>query len=246
MYKPDRHLQPLDDLISDIQKFELDKHPEKFVIIGGDLNLPDTEWENIDRESKRSETEKVAQLMDLGFTQMVTTPTRTTCHSATILDVILTNQPHSITEVSVEDGIGDHKVVLAEIIFKHKISKKPPRKIFLFDKGDVIQLKSELIDSLPKFTDLCQKTDDIDIIYNMFTSILESATIKCVPAKFVRDSTDPPWYNKSIRKLKKTTRQLHAKHKITKSPKDYEHYSQARSALHQAKKDAESAFLSSS
>src|SRR5271170_2432195 len=95
----------------------------------------------------------------------------------------LTNQPHNITDVSVEDGIGDHKVVLAEILIKHKISKKPPRKIFLFDKADVIQLKSERIDSLPKFTDLCQKTDDIDIMYNMFTSIIESAIVKCVPVK---------------------------------------------------------------
>jgi Reverse transcriptase (RNA-dependent DNA polymerase)/Endonuclease-reverse transcriptase len=245
-YKPDRNLEPLDELIRDIQQLELEKNPARFVIVGGDLNLPGMQWENIDRESKRTETEKVSKLLDLGLTQIVTKPTRTTDHSSNILDIILTNQPHNLTNMTVEDGIGDHKIVLVDILIQHKIHKRPARKIFLYHKADVSQLKIELAASMRKFTALSQEAVEIDALYDSFTSILECATIKCVPTKIARNSTDPPWYNKLIRSLKKKTRQLHAKHKTTKLPKDYDKYSQARSSLNQAKKNAENSFLSNS
>ena len=187
MYKPGRNLKPLDDLICDIEELKLEEHPSQFVIIGGDLNLPGMQWHNINRESVREETLRVARLLDLGFTQMVTEPTRTTDHSSNILDVLLTNQPHKISEVSIEDKLGDHQIVTAQIISKHKVHQKAARKIFLYHKADVGRLKFELQQALPKFEELCQQNRDISTIYSSLVSIIEEATTKCIPAKTTKN-----------------------------------------------------------
>jgi Reverse transcriptase (RNA-dependent DNA polymerase)/Endonuclease-reverse transcriptase len=244
VYKPDRKLGPLDELINSIKEINLNKNPAKFLLICGDLNLPTIQWRNIDPDSRGNEVEKVSQLLNLGLSQMVTEPTRVTDQSSSILDVILTNQPHNVLNVTTEDKFGDHRIVTADIVFEHKISRKPPREVHLYHKADIDQLKAELLLQEEDFTLLCQESDDIDEIYNSFLTIMSSCQTKCVPTKTVKNSSDPPWYNREIRTLMKKTKRLHTKQKRTKLKQHYELYSEYRSALNHAKKTAEEKYLS--
>src|SRR5579859_4633972 len=52
VYKPDPVLQPLDELIDQIQRLELDKNVSQFVAICGDLNMPDARWDSPDLNSQ--------------------------------------------------------------------------------------------------------------------------------------------------------------------------------------------------
>ena len=55
---------------------------------------------------------------------------------------------------------------------------------------------------------------EIDDVFDLFSSILDGAISKHIPTKIVNDSSDPPWYNKKIKKLKKTAKKLHWAPKI--------------------------------
>src|SRR5882757_5852417 len=101
------------------------------------------------------EFQKITQLLDLGFTQMVEEATRTFKDSANVLDIILTNQPTKFQDLSVEDGISDHKSVIVEVRISHKINKAPKRKVLLFHKTDIKKFKSILNDHLSSFSKFC-------------------------------------------------------------------------------------------
>jgi hypothetical protein len=190
------------------------------------------------------ETQKIIQLTELGLTQLVHEPTRITEHSSTTLDVILTNQPHKFHDLHTADGIGDHRSILAEIEIHHKLLTKPSRKVFLYHKANVDLLKSEIKKSLPEFETLCTKSDNLDQIYDNFVTVINTASSLCIPSKMLKQSSDPPWYNKNIRYLKKQTRILHAKFKKTRLQPDYEKYREARTNLNREKRERETTFLS--
>jgi hypothetical protein len=244
IYKPDKNLSPIEELITHIQELNLEKKPSQFVIITGDTNLPQINWNNLDCNSKKEETQKIIQLTELGLTQLVHEPTRITEHSSTTLDVILTNQPHKFHDLHTADGIGDHRSILAEIEIHHKLLTKPSRKVFLYHKANVDLLKSEIKKSLPEFETLCTKSDNLDQIYDNFVTVINTASSLCIPSKMLKQSSDPPWYNKNIRYLKKQTRILHAKFKKTRLQPDYEKYREARTNLNREKRERETTFLS--
>ena len=244
IYKPDKNLAPIEELTTHIQELNLEKKPSQFIIITGDTNLPQINWNNLDCNSKKEETQKIIQLTELGLTQLVHEPTRTTEHSSTTLDVILTNQPHKFHDLHTEDGIGDHRIILAEIEIHHNLLTKPPRKVFLYHKANVDLLKSEINKSLLEFEKLCTNSDNLDQIYDKFVTVINNASTLSIPSKVIKQSSDPPWYNKNIRYLKKQTRILHAKFKKTRLQPDYEKYSEARTNLNREKRERETTFLS--
>src|SRR6185312_13310425 len=131
VYKPDRNLKTIDDLIIDIKQFELSKNPSTLMLLYGDLNLPNFNWKQ-SICSNNIENLKVNELLDTGLAQLVDSPTRVTEHSSTLLDVLLTNQPQVI------DGISDHKSLL-EIAYK--LPTLPDRKIFMYHKANVKDLR---------------------------------------------------------------------------------------------------------
>jgi hypothetical protein len=244
IYKPDKNLAPIDELITHIQEFNLEKKPSQFVIITGDTNLPQVDWNNLDCNSKKEETRKIIQLTELGLTQLVHEPTRITNNTATTLDIILTNQPQKFHDIHTDDGIGDHRIILAEIEIHHKLLAKPSRKVFLYHKAKVDLLKSEIKNCLPEFEKLCSKSDNLDEIYDNLMTVINNASSLCIPSKVLKQTSDPPWYNKNICYLKKQARLLHAKFKKTRLPLDYEKYSEARKNLNKEKRDRETTFLS--
>jgi Reverse transcriptase (RNA-dependent DNA polymerase)/Endonuclease-reverse transcriptase len=244
IYKPDKNLAPIEELITHIQELNLEKKPSQFIIVTGDTNLPQVDWNNLDCNSKKEEIQKIIQLTNLGLTQLVHEPTRITEHTASTLDIILTNQPHKFHDIRTDDGIGDHRIILAEIEIHHKLLAKPSRKVFLYHRANVDLLKSEIKKCLPEFEKLCSKSDNLDEIYDKFVTVINNASSLSIPSKVLRQSNDPPWYNKNIRYLKKQTRLLHAKFKKTRQQADYEKYSEARKNLNREKRDRETTFLS--
>src|SRR5579859_4885713 len=217
VYKPDQVLQPVDELIEQIENLDLDKNISQFVAVCGDLNMPDANWRNPDLNSQCAKVLRIRRLQQLGFHQIVNEATRITNHSANILDIILTNQSENFQNITVEDGIGDHNAILADITVKHKIQRSPKRKIYLYNKANSESLKKDLRNFLGDFTQIANSCNDINKVFEHFKSSVDSFAEKNVPAKLVKDSREPPWYTRQIRNLLKRTRRQHSIYKKTGS-----------------------------
>jgi len=75
---------------------------------------------------------------------MVSKHTYITESSQSTLDLFFTNNSTLINKVEVITGISDHEVVYVESSLKPDKIKKPPRKIFLYNKADKQHLRQNI------------------------------------------------------------------------------------------------------
>ena len=90
------------------------------VLIMGDFNYPDIDWETIAATDRASIDAKlfVECLMDNFYTQQVTQPTRGTA----VLDLVITSEPDMVDELLVSEGLGssEHSILLWTCQFGQK------------------------------------------------------------------------------------------------------------------------------
>ena len=99
-----------------------------------------------------------------------------------ILDLLISASLDHIQNVEVSPGISDHCCVSADVLLKTKMTKKPARKIFMYNKANnATELQSEIASSRETNENL-----------NFFTKGLMKIIHKLVLQKVTRQ-----WYNLS-------------------------------------------------
>ena len=163
------------------------------IILLGDFNIdlirPQEKWKRI--------------INSFHLTQMVTTPTRITLNSATLIDHIYVNSPANIAEISVPSyGLSDHFPVC--ITWCKKGTKIPTcgHKSISFRNYKNFSVENFLSDlSMADFQNVYQCTDPdkaLETWHNIFVSVYD----KHAPTitKRVRRTHKPPWLNEEIKK----------------------------------------------
>ncbi|CAG2215950.1 unnamed protein product [Mytilus edulis] len=154
------------------------------IVLTGDFNIPDIQWK--DAYSIRSPQQYNLEVNEtiLNITnehnleQQNITPTR----GNNILDLVFTTNNNLIESISVESGISDHEAVIVDIKTKVKLTKKKPRKTFLYSKGNIPAIKTRLKDEFPEYI---KKTNDqsIEICWETFKTLLTSYINEHIPQK---------------------------------------------------------------
>ena len=123
---PATNLQELSSTLPDIKA----KFKNAVIILAGDFNLADVDWENWCVKPYPIEGPKCSALLDICndnfLDQMVTKPTRISGATKNILDLVLTTHPGFISNCSVSAGISDHEVADFCVNLKPRFNKKVP------------------------------------------------------------------------------------------------------------------------
>jgi len=105
-------------------------------------------WENGSIRPKASNTKQCKQLLDIShdhvLEQMVSKHTYITESSQSTLDLIFANNSTFINKVEVILGISDHEVVYVESSLRPDKTKKPSRKILLYNKANKQHLRQNI------------------------------------------------------------------------------------------------------
>ena len=114
--------------------------PSSRIIVGGDFNLPDINWDYMTNTGRRcrSKSDMLISVMNsCGLEQMVKTPTRISENASNILDLIITNIPQFVRKIENCVGISDHLAVTFQL---DDVSRRPKVKlnVKLFDRADLI------------------------------------------------------------------------------------------------------------
>ncbi len=151
--------------------------------------------------------------------QVIKEPTRVTSHSATLLDLIITNYPgyFVFSDILSPPSGCDHSFVYARInIFLEK-PKCYTRHIWDFSKIDYTILHTNLLNI--NFEEICMITDNIDDLYcKWYEKFCEALEISIPNRTVTIRPRDKPWINSDIRKaIRKRNRllKLYCRHKIT-------------------------------
>ncbi|CAB4040147.1 Hypothetical predicted protein, partial [Paramuricea clavata] len=176
------------------------------IVVLGDFNLPDMNW-----NTNSSTNNGTGQLYD-NFTkairdnflwQLVDQPTR----KEHILDLVLTNIPHKISNLEIfDDTIStDHKLIEFYLDFNIPKRNKISKSVFNFKKAKWNELKIALTSAS---WDQVFVYDCVNATLSSWTKMFMEIVEKYVPKIEIRNSNSTPWIDQDvIRLLRKKDKQ---------------------------------------
>lgn len=202
------------------------------VIITGDFNLPGVDWNaRVAGPLNRPLAENLLDIMiKYDLVQVVDKPTRVQGQTETLLDLLFLSQEVFDYEISIEDGISDHKVVAATLKPNKKLEKITRVKVYNFQAAD----DTSILDYLEMAFDAIPPTDDVNDLWEYFKKVVNDCLSRFVPQREKRTAKANPWITRSIIHLKR--RLCRARQKIPRNSSVIAHISaQVRREVKQSK-----------
>ena len=227
---PNNDRQYMDDLCADIKLIH-DSSPGCAFWCGGDFNLPDIDWINEIIIGNRYPLEINQSLLDLlcdlNLTQIVNFPTR----AINTLELLLTNRPSLVHEMSPHPGISDHdSIVFTRIDCLAQVKRPVSRKVHQWHKltnDKLSKIKSYVKSAVTDIVTNCSVDTPVEDIWQQIKNI-SSNVLEQVPAKMTSRRFNQTWVNRTVRRLFNRKRRAYNKARRTQCEQDWEHFRELR------------------
>ena len=170
-------------------------------------------------------------LLDLANDNMLTQVQHEPTRGENILDLVFTTIPDQVKKVNAVPGMADHDAVSAELDTAVKYSRKQPRTVYLYKKGDMEGVKQYLEDFKDTFLDTNPMENQIEDNWNSFKKAIADAMDKFIPKKQLSSWQDVPWMTTTVKKMIRKKKRLWNKAKRSKADKDWESFRNLRKAV---------------
>ena len=125
---------------------------------------------------------------------------------------------------------------------KARVNKKKPRTVYQFKKGNMTQLKSEIMNFKNTFLQN-YKNSTIEQNWKEFKTSITEIINKNIPRKTMSDRHDVPWVTKDIKRRIRQKQRLYNKAKKSKNDGDWARFKMARRCIKQDIKTAHDQYL---
>ena len=234
-YKPPKQTE--DECLIHLEKsiHRIRQSENSHLWLGGDFNLGGIDWDTYSTKPKAQNTKQCKQLLDICqdnyIEQVVTSPTHITTTSQSTLDLFFTSNSSLVNKTEIIPGISDHEIVYVESSLKSREVKKPPRKIYLYNKANTENIK-ESIKNIDMDNQNTSTEQNIDNIWNTFRNNVLDIMNDNIPSKMINNSKKRlPWINKSIKSLIRKRNKLFKRMKQHKNSKTTQHYKDTKHLL---------------
>ena len=202
--------------------------------LAGDLNLSCIDWQTETLISNpindTNDTNHCSSFLDtmneLGLSQHCNDITRPA--SGKTLDLILTNRPDTVVEVTSSPGMSDHNVVIAKFNLITSRKRQPQRTILKFNQTnwDDIREGAEAITS--KY--LSRNPESFSVQENGAYIETELRTLidRHIPTKLSKTKHSYPWITPSIRNLQRKRDRHYVQAVKTRAPEHWHTFKQIR------------------
>lgn len=207
---PGIHQNLIHKLVERVKSMDADKNN---VVIAGDLNLPNVNWSGVGNGSSTIQ-DLVSDIVIEGFCQVVKEGTRVSkSGNNNLLDVVLLRPQELLIKSRVVDGISDHKVPIVTIALNAGTQRRQGKKVYYYKNVQAKEVQKEFKKRLGEWVKI--EEDDVEGMWSGFKKVYEEVRDTLVPSKILGRSTDPPFYDKNVKMLKKRGRKLSAWYKRT-------------------------------
>ena len=206
-YRPPNCLTNTWNLIDESIELAIDTQI-KNIIITGDFN---------ENQLHKTDTKISYISANYNLHQLILEPTSIAENSATLIDLLITNNPHiiiysGVCEPFLDVNIRYHRPIVALLHSEKRTISNLKRKIWLYDQGDYSTLRDK-ISSMP-WDLIFQNQIGIDNIVKTFTSILLEIAAETIPNRIITvRNGDLPWISTELRKLMRKRDRLRKKAK---------------------------------
>lgn len=179
------------------------RFPDAPILLVGDFNFPNISWSGTcplinptSAESKRF----VDICADFSLLQVVTSPTRVTDTTSSLLDLVLTSSSDIISQVTHSPGLSDHDVLHFTISLSISLSHNSLKTIRDYKKANFTAINHELGVFLDNFLPNAAERS-LDTNWNMFKEKIQDLVNQFIPTRRVLSNNNAPWYTKSLKRL---------------------------------------------
>lgn len=187
-----------DELVSDIYTVIEGLATVSNLIVLGDFNCPDIDWQTLSASSVSS-TILCDLLFEHNLGQLVSSPTHV---HGNVLDLVITNSESCFTNLWVDnsDMPSDHFKVCFTFLSDEPSTSRRSKFSFVYDytKVDFSSMCSYLCDY--DFSDFLQSSN-VDELWFQLKSLLKESVDKFVPLVRVSNGNTPKWFTQEIRHL---------------------------------------------
>ena len=199
------------------------------VILAGDFNLPDINWENIcstNAQTAAKHNKLIEIIGEFGLTNMVNEPIR--LDSGNILDLLLASNPSLISTINTVAGMSDHEAILFDINMNPTRNNKPPHKVYSYRSADWESLKSNCTELTKHYFDRNPDNLDVNSNWDFFHQNYTKLMSQSIPSRMTKQKHHLPWITRSIIRLQRKRDKAHSQAKKTKRNKHWETFKQLR------------------
>ena len=185
----------------------LAKSGTKDVIIAGDFNCPDVDWESNTVPSgaqDRDIQQKLADTMSSSsLSQVHTQPTRLSA----MLDIIFTTNPTLLKNSTSIPGLSDHDMVVSDFDTRPHMSKEKSRQFYKYRKANWSQIEKDLETLLSEIKEQYENNNNAEDLWTIFKTGLQDSMRKNIPMGNIKKNTKLPWIDRPLlRQLRKKQR----------------------------------------
>ena len=156
----------------------------KHVVIVGDFNLRNIDWDNVCAISGKEEEAFVDTVQDAFLTQFVSAPTRGRGDAEpSLLDLFLSNVEDSLDYLFIDNPLGKSDHALIKGGYRCAPEPLPPKMRCCYEKADFVRMRDMLNLDWEEVFQECK--DDVDSQIQIFLNRYREAERLCVPKKVV-------------------------------------------------------------
>ena len=210
-YMPHRNLNDINRLDESLKQVTNNKNG-RHIILAGDSNCPDINWEKMTVNKGAADREVQQALLDLtikhGLSQVHDQPSR----DNNLLDLVFTNNPSIVKSSTSVPGFSDHAMVLTDIDIIPQHVKQKPRKLYIFSKANWENIYDDM-DTLSRKINNSPSTTTVEDLWFTFKTGIEQSMDKNIPTKVCKTRKSLPWYNRNLKRMVRRKARLykHAK-----------------------------------
>eukprot|EP00057_Strongylocentrotus_purpuratus_P028746 XP_011683220.1 PREDICTED: uncharacterized protein LOC105447168 [Strongylocentrotus purpuratus] len=224
LYRPPSSTQKyMEDLCQSVENLH-SQYRNAIIWIGGDLNLPDIDWET-QSSSGNQYPMPIKQwflemLQNCNLQQMVSFPTRIN----NCLDLFLSSRPTLLSKCVALPGISDHDILLVESSVVASRNRPVKRKVFLWKHANMENLREDCLAFQQAFTEQFDRSSPVQAMWDNIKTTLLHLMQKHVPSKMTSTRFNQPWISRSLKQLTHRKKRSCDRAKASNSPEDYEKY----------------------
>jgi len=154
--------------------------------------------------------------------QLVRFPTR----GKNTLDILFTNRPSFLNRCKPAPGFGDHETsILADIKTYPKLDKPVKRKIYLWNKANIIELRKEVNTEINRFIRDNNINTPINDLWNILSDMINKLQDKYVPSRMITKRYSQPWITRECKQKIRQKKRAYNKAKKSGLKSDWETFS---------------------
>lgn len=210
--EPKSPLETLDQLNNSLILIKTSKkYSQSKIILGGDFNLGDIDWETGSAPSGARDKAHCIKLCNIlnehCLEQMNRQPTR----QGRLLDLFITSHPSLVQKCYTcpPIGLADHDVLAVNTLLRPTPQKKLTRTVYDYKKANWDSIQSSLTQFKDSFFKTCNN-NSVEDNWNNFKSSIFSAMDESIPKKQLKTKPDVPWMTNEIKRM------IRKKHRLYK------------------------------